>query len=174
MDQTKITATSDATRTTAVTAADQAVNLIRTLNPDLQLKVNEIDLQFDNVWNDCSDDPRADTDPPKVIQWLAYRRLYVEPHRETVTLVDPIVKALVADGWTLGHATEGDDAKTVTVTRDGFTLTVGGQTQGLPANASPVGIDVSSPCITAPAGILDWKPAASPTPTSTPTSTPTP
>jgi hypothetical protein len=173
MDQTKITATSDATRTTAFTAADQAVDLARTLNPDLQLKLDDYS-RLDDHWYDCSDDPRADTDAPKVIQWIADRTLYVEPHRETATLVDPIVKALVADGWTLGHTTDGDDAKTVALTRDGFTLTVGGQAQGLPDSVSPVGVGVSSPCITAPAGILDWKPAASPTPTSTSPSTPTP
>jgi hypothetical protein len=173
MDQTKIAATSDATRTTAFTAVDQAVNLARTLNPDLKLDL-QFDARRDNVWYDCSDDPRADTDPPKVIQWLAYRTLYLDPHRETATLVDPIAKALVTDGWTLGHTTDGDDAKTVAATRDGFTLTVGGETQGLPDRVSTVSIRVSSPCVTAPAGILDWKPAASPAPTSTPTSTPTP
>ena len=174
MDQTKITATSDITRTTAFTAADHAVNLARTLNPDLQFKVNEIDLHFDSHWYDCSDDPRADTDPPKVIQWIADRTLYVEPRRETATLLEPISRQMIADGWTPRPTSTGGESASIDLTKDGFTLSMGGDTGSSTDHVSTIRIGVYSPCITAPAGILDWKPAASPTPTSTSPSTPTP
>ena len=164
MNQTQVAANSDAVQATAFTTADHAADLIRTLNPDLRLEL-DFDPRRDNEWYDCEDEPRADTDPPKLIQWHAYHTFYVEPRRETATLIDPIVQELVAEGWTTGQESKGNGGRSVDLARDGYNLKVGGVTEGLPDRVSTVGIRVFSPCIEAPEGILDWKPTASPTPT---------
>lgn len=165
MDQTAVATNSETTRTTAFTTADHTADLIRTLNPDLQLEL-DFDPRRDQRWYNCSEDTTAgDEVPPKFIQWIAERNFYLEPHRETASLVEPIARRLVADGWTARPTPGGGEASSITLDKDGFVVTVGGETEASADRVSTIGLDVASPCIPAPDNILDWKATASPTPT---------
>lgn len=159
--------TSDDVRVKVFATADQAVERLRALNPDLQLKLDYIP-DADDRWSSCSDKPLADTEAPDVIQWLADRTLIVEPNRETATLIDPVVARFVADGWTLGMESKGNGGRSVNVKRDGYTLNVGGNTEADPNRVASIGINVSSPCIKAPANIRSWKPTGTPSPSPSP------
>jgi len=159
----KVVSTSDDVRVKVFATADQAVERLRALNPDLQLKLDYIP-DADDRWSSCSDTPVADTEAPDVIQWLAYRTLIVEPRRETATLIDPVVARFVAEGWTLGMESKGNGGRSVNVKRDGYTLNVGGVTESLPDRVSTLSARVYSPCIKAPANIRAWKPTGTPSP----------
>ena len=156
-------AVNDDVRVEVFSTADHGVELIRALNPDLQLKLY-YDPRTDDRWSSCSDTPVADTEAPDVIQWLAYRTLDVEPNQETATLIDPVVARFVADGWTLGMESKGNGGRSVNVKRDGYTVNVGGDTEADPNRDASIGIRVYSPCIKAPANIRAWKPTGTPSP----------
>ncbi|WP_448061461.1 hypothetical protein [Cellulomonas hominis] len=170
--QEEIITSSDNVHAQTFTLAEQATQTARDLNPDLTLNLS-YDARRDDRWYDCSDTPRADTQPPKVIMWIDDRWLYVDPPRETASLIDPIVAAFVADGWTAGNdslSSTSHGGRVVYLRKGGYTLSLGGETELIEGYTHSLTIHVFSPCVTAPDNLLDWKYGdIPPMPTSAPT-----
>ncbi|WP_448061462.1 hypothetical protein [Cellulomonas hominis] len=76
--QEEIITSSDNVHAQTFTLAEQAIQIVRDLSPDLTFDV-DYDAQFDDRWYICSDLPRSDYEPPKAIQWLDDRRLFAVP-----------------------------------------------------------------------------------------------
>ena len=156
---------SDDTREQVFATAALGIELVRSLNPELELTLSYLP-DRDDAWSSCSDVPLHDTDAPTAIQWSAIRELVVAPTRETATLIDPVVAALVAQGWKSGLESAGNGGRTVNLSRQGYTVTVGGDTDPLPGAEASLGFHVYSPCIKAPANLRAW--TATPQPETTP------
>ena len=73
-----------------------------------------------------------------------------------------MVAAFVADGWTTGMESRSDRGRRVYLSRDGFTVSVGGNVQAEEGMVASVGVSVSSPCVDSPADIRRWTPSTVP------------
>ncbi len=159
--QEEIITSSDNVHAQTFALAEQAVQVSRDLHPDVGFDVL-YDKQFDDRWSNCGESPRSDADPPKAIQWIDYRTLYIDPPRETVSLIDAVVAAFVADGWITGNdsinRTATGDGRGVYLRKGGYTVSLGGQAaMTIEDYAYSLDINVYSPCIVAPDDILDWR-----------------
>ena len=63
-----------------------------------------------------------------------------------------------------GYSPTGNGGRSIDLTRDGYVISVGGNTEADPVRIATVGVNVYSPCIDAPVDILDWKADPSPPP----------
>ncbi len=160
--QEEIITSSDNVHAQTFALAEQGVSIVRDLNPDLDFDLRYV-ARRDDRWSNCGESPRSDTEPPKAIQWIDNRMLNTAPPRETVSLIDAVVAAFVADGWTAGNdsinRTATGDGRGVYLRKSGYTIALDGQTgMTIEDYAYSLNIHVYSPCIIAPDDILDWKP----------------
>jgi len=145
--------------------ADLIVATVIAQNPDVKTRVDHFPGLQDG-WSDCSDGLRPTDEVPKKIQWSSDRVVYLENPRETASLIDPVIKVFLDEGWAAGlESNDPDGNRLVTAAKDGGHITLSGNKAAVPGRVSSFGISVSSACSSPPASILDWKPdTATPTP----------
>ena len=144
--------------------ADLIVTTVIAQNPDVKTQVDYVP-ERDEGWSDCYDGSRPTDEMPETVQWSSDRVVYMKELKETDSLVDPLIKAFLDDGWAHPHTSRNKFIYGVTISKGDYTMTVGGNSDADPTYLSQIGIKVNSACSSPPASILDWKPGkADPTP----------
>lgn len=156
--QTDLVQASEASRVEVVAAADDAAQVIRDLNPELTLELSDVD--GDRWSGGCSEPLPQAGEGPSSIQWISKRTFYVEPRQPTEPLIDPIGDELTRRGWVAGSGTENPEQRIVWLSRGDVSAAVAGTTTAEPGRVSPISVTVYGPCIAAPDGLDDGKPAA--------------
>jgi hypothetical protein len=156
----------------AVGAVDEAVGRLTEEFPEIAF-VPFID-PFLSVpetrWSDCSGSISGNAVSPTAVQWTARRDVRVEPPQETASLADGLAAFLAADGWEGRDDTQTSDdgGYRVRLGRDGFQLSIMGDTTIAADGIATMRILVYSPCLYAPERMIDWTPPTGPAPTPSP------
>lgn len=166
LSEREIAQQADETRGQVMAIADRVTKKARDLNPGLHMRFNpHLSLQLGSGLDAVEDSytgysPDAQPwddpdDPPAEIAWESCRRLTVIPAQETVSLVDPIVAQLVAEGWEI-RSEEGDNKwYRVGLRRNTYRLVIEGASRPDPGQDALLTYWVTSPLIPAPADIKE-------------------
>lgn len=117
--------------------------------------------EVEDRWAQCTDVPVADSEVPELIQWSSRWTVTFEPRRDTASLLDDVAAPYLADGWTAGPELTPDGGRSLPLSRDGYTLRLGGVTGVDEQYAASVVVRVTGPCIKAPQDIREWRPEPS-------------
>lgn len=149
---------SEVARTATLAAATEGVNAVTSLHPDLDLELDYVPGR-DDRWHDCSGmDRGVERDgalPPERIQWMSRRSFYPTPAMPTASLIDTVVDALVANGWTIGYQSSNDARRDVFMGKDQISLSVGGTTRVVEGRDPSLLVSVTSRCVEAPPNLED-------------------
>lgn len=163
-DPAVVQANADLAYAITVGSSQESMRMLAELNPEVPFVEPSRDVRFDDTWGPCGSGYYNGVKEPVGVYWVSERVLWVEPKRETATLVPGLVAALEAQGWTQGTGEVGPYSRTVGMSRAGFHLHVSGVVAAsAEADHSYLSVETISPCVDAPAGQVDWEWTQGPT-----------